>query len=86
VAFGHSFISNHHYFHSGVEILTKIKTVNGVEIFFLGDKTCSLCETHFELPTGPKFLDIEDQVKHFSAVHPFLLVPKPIASGVGGSK
>jgi len=66
--------------------LTKIKTVNGVEIFFLGDKTCSLCETHFELPTGPKFLDIEDQVKHFSAVHPFLLVPKPTASGVGGSK
>ena len=55
--------------------------VNGVEIYFLKDKSCTLCEAYFDLEQGPKFLDLKDQIKHFEAVHPFLLTPKPMPDG-----
>jgi hypothetical protein len=55
--------------------------INGVDIHFLAEKPCTLCESYFDIDQGPMFLDLDDQLKHFQAVHPFILKPKSAAMG-----
>ena len=60
---------------------TIMTRINGVDIHFLAQRTCTLCESYFDLDQGPMFLDLDDQLKHFQAVHPFLLQPKLSTAG-----